>query len=309
MRLRCDMNKIEKIALKKLETKKQDFKNEKYEVLTNLLKNNSYKTLYKQHQSAMITFTKNPSQENKKDLQQKQKLLLKLQTALNENSQVLTKEYMCNLCKDSGFIDDTACTCLNQIISKMLMEDSGISFETLNNINNDFSIFTNPDKIEKKYNTLEKWCDNFKNSQIKNWGFFGHAGTGKTHLMLHTLKILIEKGYFVHFTTAFNMAQNLLLQHTNFEEKNRDYLSKYLECDVLFIDDMGTEPRYKNVSENYLYSILNQRMIENKSVIFSSNFDISQFEDFYGERIFSRLINKRTSKSLWFDGQDLRLKK
>ena len=49
----------------------------------------------------------------------------------------------------------------------------------------------------------------------------------------------------MHFTTAFNLTQQLLSQHTNFEEKNRDYLSKYLECDVLFIDDMGTEPKYK----------------------------------------------------------------
>ena len=76
-----------------------------------------------------------------------------------------------------------------------------------------------------------------------------------------------------------------------------------------FIDDMGTEPKYKNVNENYLYLILNQRMIEGKPIIFSSNFDISKFEDFYGERLFSRLINKRTSKSLWFDGDDLRIEK
>ena len=50
-------------------------------------------------------------------------------------------------------------------------------------------------------------------------------------------------------------------------------------------------------------------MLDNKPVVFSSNFDMDELENFYGERIFSRLINKRTTKSIWFDGEDLRLTK
>lgn len=302
------MKKVEKLALKKLESKKQDFENKKNAILIELLKNESYKTAYQQVQDAVITFAKKTTLQNEKLLKTQQDKLGKLEKTLNKSNVDASKEYMCTNCNDTGFVEDVACGCLNQIISKMLMDESGLSAETFANLQNNFEVFDNPEKIKKTYRVLEKWCDTFETSNVKNWGFFGHAGTGKTHLMLHVLKKLIEKGYFVHFTTAFNLTQQLLSQHTNFEEKNRDYLSKYLQCDVLFIDDMGTEPKYKNVNENYLYLILNQRMIENKPVIFSTNFDMKQFEDFYGERIFSRLINKRISKSLWFDGEDLRLK-
>lgn len=302
------MKKIEKQALKKLESKKQALESQKLQLLNQLLKNEEYKALHKKTQTALIDFAKEQNNKNKQQLETLQTQLLALGKKLNKNAHILSNEYMCNICKDEGFVADKPCSCLNKITSKMLMEESGINQEVINQTTNNFEVFDNPEKIKKTYALLEKWCNNLENSKIRNWALFGHAGTGKTHLMLHTLKTLISKGYFVHFTTAFNLNQQLLSQHTNFEEKNRDYLAKYLECDVLFIDDMGTEPKYKNVSENYLYLILNQRMIENKPVIFSTNFDLAQFEDFYGERIFSRLINKRTSKSLWFDGEDLRLK-
>lgn len=303
------MNKIEKLALKKLENKKNVFENKKNSTLIKLLENKAYKDIYKQKQAQVLEYSKNPTEKNKTLLEKLVIQLDKISTSLKIDASILKNDYMCKHCKDKGFINDTPCNCLNQIISEMLMEESGLSLQTLEIEKNNFKIFENPEKIKKIYDLTEKWCNNFENSPIKNWGLFGHAGSGKTHLMLYMLKLLINKGHFVHFTTAFNLTQQLLAQHTNFEEKNRDYLSKYLECEVLFIDDMGTEPKYKNVNENYLYLILNQRMIENKPVIFSSNFDIAQFEDFYGERIFSRLVNKRTSKSLWFDGEDLRLKK
>jgi DNA replication protein DnaC len=304
------MTKNEKLALSQLQKQIKDFEHKKYSLHQELLKNSDYKNLYSKKQTISIEIAKQekPLTQTQEDFKEISNSLDKIALKLSSEASILSKEHMCSLCFDSGFIDHKPCSCLKQVMSEMLMKQSGLDLQTLSIPQNDFSLFKNPAEIQKIYAALDKWILNFKDSKIKNWGFMGNTGTGKTHLMLYILKNLISHGHFVHFTTAFNLTKELLSQHTDFEDKNRDYISKYIDCEILFIDDMGTEPKYNNVNENYLYLILNQRMIENKPIIFSSNFDLAGFEDFYGERIFSRLINKRTSKTLWFDGLDLRLK-
>ena len=111
------------------------------------------------------------------------------------------------------------------------------------------------------------------------------------------------------YTTAFTMSQNLLKYHTTFDTSKESILSPYLECDVLIIDDLGSEPIFKNVSEEYLYLILNQRLFEQKPVIISTNLTLSEIQDRYGERIFSRLVSKNVSKLFKIENSDLRLKK
>lgn len=305
------MKKNEKLAFSQLQKQLNNFEREKYLLHQQLLTNNEYKNLYSQKQSLAIQISQeeNPSQQLQERFENTSKKLLTTAQALSENANILLQEHMCSLCFDSGFINQKPCSCLKQVMSQMLMRQSGLDINTLTLPKNNFSLFKNAKQIEKIYDALDKWVVNFEDGKIKNWGFFGNTGTGKTHLMLYVLKKLIKRGHFVHFTTAFSLTKQLLSQHTDFEDKNRDYISKFLDCEVLFIDDMGTEPKYNNVNENYMYLILNQRMLENKPVIFSSNFDLAQFEEFYGERIFSRLINKRVSKILWFDGTDLRLNK
>ena len=123
------------------------------------------------------------------------------------------------------------------------------------------------------------------------------------------LSELIKQKKYVLYTTAFTMSQNLLKYHTTFDTSKESILSPYLECDVLIIDDLGSEPIFKNVSEEYLYLILNQRLFEQKPVIISTNLTLSEIQDRYGERIFSRLVSKNVSKLFKIENSDLRLKK
>ncbi|MGI5842449.1 MAG: ATP-binding protein [Christensenellales bacterium] len=304
------MNKIEKLALSKLKQNKQIFESQKLALKQKAFENEKIKALHKQKQELLIELSAQEKQ-SKQDLEKLNAISKELETTLANypNGKILTQTHLCGKCEDKGFITTAPCSCLKKIMSDMLLEESGIVFdmELLNSTN--FDVFENKEKMQKVYDKALKWTSVFKTSKVRNWAFLGHTGTGKTHLMLLMAKNLIDSGNFVYFTTAFNLTQEMLKQHTDFEDKNRDYLAKYLECDVLFIDDLGTEPIYKNVNENYLYLILNQRMVENKPVVFSSNLDFNQLEDLYGERIFSRLINKRISKALLFDGNDLRLQK
>lgn len=306
------MTKHQKLALEQLKKLKQEFESKKYFLHLTLFNTvPEYAQAFKQKQTLLIEASKHsptPKQTLSK-IAEIDKELDELTSKHSDNAHILDKEFMCNKCLDKGFLNLKPCSCLKQIQSQMLIKQSGLNLEMLKLQKHDLSIFSNQKQMQTVYKLADKWVLDWQNNKVKNWGFFGNTGTGKTYLMLHMLKKIIENGHFAYFTTAFNLTKELLSQHTDFDDKNRDYISKYLDCDVLFIDDMGTEPKYNNVNENYMYLILNQRTLEGKPIIFSSNFDLAQFEDFYGERIFSRLVNKRTSKLLWFDGSDLRFKK
>ena len=86
-------------------------------------------------------------------------------------------------------------------------------------------------------------------------------------------------------------------------------MSKYLDCDVLLLDDLGAERIEKNTTVPRLYQILNERELRGKSTIISTNLTPDEIMDVYGERIFSRLFNTHSAIALGFSGSDLRLKK
>ena len=154
---------------------------------------------------------------------------------------------------------------------------------------------------------MKTWCQT--PTTIKNIIISGASGVGKSFLLECMLSELIKQKKYVLYTTAFTMSQNLLKYHTTFDTSKESILSPYLECDVLIIDDLGSGPIFKNVSEEYLYLILNQRLFEQKSVIISTNLTLSEIQDRYGERILSRLVSKNVSKLFKIENSDLRLKK
>lgn len=305
------MNTIQKRAFAILKQQVANYEQQKDRTYFTLLQNPTFKQLHMQEKQFVIDLSKQEhiTKQDKQNLKMMQQQKWAVAKQLGTDTTLFEHEHLCSHCQDKGFVANKECKCLKKIMSQMLLAESGITapMDSFDKVT--FEKFEKPETMQKIYKTAHEWTQKFETSAIKNWGFFGFTGTGKTHLMLTMANQLIADGHFVVFTTAFNLNQQMLSQHTDFENKDRDYLSKYLDCEVLFIDDLGTEPSYNNVTENYLYLITNQRTMENKPIVFSTNFDLAGFEDRYGERIFSRLLNKRSGKALWFDGQDLRLKK
>ena len=74
--------------------------------------------------------------------------------------------------------------------------------------------------------------------------------------------------------------------------------------DLLYIDDLGVEPILNNVTVTYLYALLVDRM--DKKTIITTNLDVMKMEERYGERILSRLLDKRKGAMMTFEGEDLR---
>ena len=216
-------------------------------------------------------------------------------------------KYSCSKCEDTGFLNGHYCTCLKTEVSKILIKNSG--FPKLNSFSSsNFDIFSNKEEIKKIYSLMEKWCQ--KDSEKTLVYLLGFTGTGKTYLTSCMANEFIAQGKIVYLTTAFNLSQDFLKFHRSFNDKEKaDAFENYLETEILFIDDLGTEPIYNNVSREYLYLLINERKNKGLRTVITSNLEPIDLRDKYDERIFSRIMDKEHSIVLKLDSKDVRLKK
>lgn len=151
------------------------------------------------------------------------------------------------------------------------------------------------------------FINNF-DKQTDNLYIFGEVGRGKTYLLNAIAKEILDRNYSVLYMTSSRLFKFLNDYNWAFEEaraKHQDQFDFILECDLLIIDDLGSEASSKNDTAN-LFEVVNNRMIAGKPIIFSTNFDESTLLETYGDRIFSRIIGN--SEVFEIFGEDLRLK-
>lgn len=275
----------------------QDLFNEKISVLA---KDKEYVRIEKEYISLMIDNQKKEAYGQEADREKEHKLfdLLQEQKA-KYGLKNISIEYGCPLCKDEGYVNGKQCKCLKTEISKLLLQGSG--FEKLEGFE---KAIKSSGSLEPLYRKMQEWCN--KNSE-KNLIFFsGPTGVGKTHLIQCMANEFINKGKMINIVTSLNLSLDFKIFSKNSDES---LLTKYLNPDVLFIDDLGTEPIFKNVTIEYLYLIINERKMRNKRTIITSNLTLSDVFDRYDERIFSRIADQKSSIAINLDGDDRRLKK
>lgn len=221
----------------------------------------------------------------------------------------LKPKYSCLKCKDVGYVNGKVCECLKKEISLELIRQSGIDVNNMAKFNDDYSVFDNPDKIKPIYEKMKKFVDEVDKTSIDTVLILGGTGVGKTHLIECMATRAIDLSKEIKYTTAFNFNQDMLKFHCARLEEKGDMMDTYIKSDILFIDDLGTENKINNVTNEYLYSIINERMQNHKKTVITTNLDFSQIQDVYGERIFSRLMHKKQSLKINFEGSDLRIKK
>ena len=144
--------------------------------------------------------------------------------------------------------------------------------------------------------TLAKFAKNFPKVEKQNLVLMGGTGTGKTYASLVTANALVDRGFVVMYTTTVNLIQQF-----------RD-LSDFLECDLLVIDDLGTEPVIKNISEETLYTVINERLLNGRPVVFSTNLNPQELVGRYDQRLVSRVLSNLTTKIIDFGKEDKRFK-
>ena len=223
------------------------------------------------------------------------------------------------ICKDTGFVGTKMCSCRKQLIIDQNYSQSNIrSLISRENFRNfDDSLFSdNPYKdypittyqnIQHIKKSLYGFINNFDN-QKENIYIFGDVGRGKTFLLNAVAKEILDRNYSVLYMTSSKLFKFLNDYNWAFEEaraKHQEQFDFILDCDLLIIDDLGSEASSKNDSAN-LFEVVNNRMIAGKPIIFSTNFDETMLSEMYGDRIFSRIIGNSEVYEIF--GEDLRLK-
>ena len=223
---------------------------------------------------------------------------LKLQkTALLKSAELppdyLSPEYDCPDCKDTGYVNGKKCLCFKQAMVNILYDQSNIR---------EFLETQNFDKVSDKYykgkdlihfhDTFEKannFVKNFDND-YQNIIFYGTVGTGKSFLSGCIAKSLIESGHSVIYFSATALMDTL--SKYSFDYKSKEELNEFYqdiyECDLLIIDDLGTELT-NAFSVSRLFTCLNERFLRKKSIVISTNLSLEELRDRYTDRIFSRL--------------------
>lgn len=223
------------------------------------------------------------------------------------------------ICKDTGFVGTKMCSCRKQLIIDQNYSQSNIrSLISRENFRNfDDSLFSdNPYKdypitpyqnIQHIKKSVYGFINDF-DKQNNNLYIFGDVGRGKTYLLNSIAKEILDRNYSVLYMTSSKLFKFLNDYNWAFEEaraKHQEQFDFILDCDLLIIDDLGSEASSKNDSAN-LFEVVNNRMIAGKPIIFSTNFDETMLSEMYGDRIFSRIIGNSEVYEIF--GEDLRLK-
>lgn len=233
----------------------------------------------------------------------------------------LSPTFDCQDCKDTGYINGEKCHCFKQAIVDLLYAQSNIKSIIEKENFDTFSFSFYPDdyiepttgltpraNINKVVNTCKNFIQTF-GSSYQNILLYGNTGVGKTFLANCIAKELLNQAYTVIYLTSFQLFD--ILEKNKFSRGNENYENEeqfyyILNSDLLIIDDLGTELNNSFISSQ-LYLCMNERHLNQKSTIISTNLSLDDFNTLYSERIFSRI----TSNYLLLKvvGDDIRLKK
>lgn len=214
--------------------------------------------------------------------------------------------YYCKKCNDKGIINDLYCDCYYKKLNEALINNLGINVDKSHTFSNvKFDIFDKPNEIKKVYSHVQSWCEKLDSTKYKNVVLSGDTGVGKTYLLDCVCNGLVQKNIVVNYFTAFALNDLFLKYRSSFLEENSSLLDGVINCDVLIVDDLGSEPNLKN-NEEYFYLLFNERIVKNKFTIISTNLSLEGIRQRYGERTFSRLANISNSLAIKMINSDLR---
>lgn len=228
--------------------------------------------------------------------------------------------YTCPACKDTGYIVSeadsdgtfkTKCHCFRQQEIRILYAQSNIqdmiskeNFSTLS-----FAYYQGDDlrRFEAAVGLCRKLIQNFR-ADPQNLFLYGTVGTGKSFLSGCVAKELLQEGHSVIYFSSSGLFETLARYSFDLKSKEalQDFYDDFYSCDLLIIDDLGTEITNSFVTSQ-LFSCLNERYLRRKATIISTNISLEELRDRYSDRIFSRITSHFTLCKL--TGPDIRILK
>ena len=232
----------------------------------------------------------------------------------------LDDEYMCPICHDAGYVRSEMCGCLMELYKEEQRESLSsllkLGVETFDSF--DLSYYDDkpaPDtgisprrSMEIIYETCVEYARKFGKKSM-NLFFNGAPGLGKTFLSACIARVVAENGNSVIYDMAasiFARFEEAKFSRSEDAAEARADAKRYLECDLLILDDLGTEMTTA-FTVSALYELINTRLVTGRKTLVNSNLTINELRRRYSEQIMSRLEGEY--QVLTFRGEDIRRKR
>lgn len=223
---------------------------------------------------------------------------------------------ICEECGGTGYIGSSMCECLRELCRQEQKREL-----TFLNVGNErfeqFKLDYYPDRIdprqgvnirsvmEKTFQICRRYAFEFS-ERSDNLLFSGSTGLGKTFLSACIARAVADRGCSVCYETANHLFSKMERAKFNGDEDARKDTEKYTACDLLIVDDLGTEMGGQ-FTTSALYALINDRILCGKPTIISTNLTSDELEKRYSPAIASRL--RGNFRRIPFIGEDIRLKK
>lgn len=245
-------------------------------------------------------------------LQEEKRMLL---ARMGLPADALEEKPACALCGDTGYRGGTVCRCLRDYYAReqqkelsRMLDLGSQSFDTFSlewysgSYNPELGI-SERDNMEWIKNTCRKYAEAFR-SGSGNLLFTGKPGLGKTHLSAAIAREVSGDGWSVVYDTAAHVFERFEARKFDREDEEADSdTERVLSCDLLILDDLGTEMTTAFV-QSALYQIVNTRLLEKKATIISTNLSPEELARRYTPQLASRIEGEY--QMLPFAGQDIR---
>ena len=254
--------------------------------------------------------------EENQDLQRERAVLL---GGLGLPEDALDDRPACPLCKDTGWQGANMCRCLRELCAqeqiKELSKLLDLGEQSFDAFRMDYSQTLWPahgssprGNMELVYDVCLNYATKFGRFALKNLFLSGPPGLGKTFLSACIARAVSENGFSVVYDTAGNVFAQFearkFLRDSPDGLDARDETRRYLNCDLLILDDLGSELTTQ-FTQSALYELVNTRLVGEKHTVISSNLSMEEVARRYAPQIASRLEGEY--HVLHFFGDDIRL--
>ncbi len=240
---------------------------------------------------------------------------IKLLATVGFSKDYLEVQPVCSKCNDNGFVNGKSCDCRTSLLRSLafaeLSDLSPVVSSTFESFNLDFypkgidaeTGISPYNRMKEIFNFCKDYADDFDTSSPSIF-MHGKTGLGKTHLSLAIAGHIVNQGYGVIYGSSQNLLSKLEREH--FGRNNEDTGNAeqaLLDCDLLILDDLGTEFS-TSFTVAAIYNIINTRISRGLPVIINTNLTPEELEQKYTQRITSRITGNYIS--LQFCGRDIR---
>lgn len=207
-------------------------------------------------------------------------------------------EWDCPRCQDRGFVTPgILCECYKKDKRDAIFQKSGISgnMETKTFDNFDVSFYQDVKGMLLKVERCRDFAHKVVNGEKQNNLFFtGAVGRGKTHLSLAIANLILKQGgtvIYKRIDDLLDIIREYKFNRENDESDKNLQLDYFKKVDLLIIDDLGAE-NVTPFAQNQIRILIEDRNNFNKPWIINSNLNINELQDYYGQRVTDRIIEK-----------------